>query len=63
MLKQLITEPAPAANARRSIPVRRKPPTRVAAYPRLNAIAIYADEPTRREIKEMIRGLDVPTPK
>ena len=40
-----------------------RPPPRIAPYPRLNAVAIYADEPTREEIKQMIVGLDVQAPK
>lgn len=62
VLTQLIAMPTPVAARGRSLP-QQKPPTRIAPYPRLNAVAIYADEPTRREIKEMILGLDVPAPK
>lgn len=60
VLIQLMT-PAPK-DPRRSSMVREKPPTRIAPYPRLNAVAIYADEPTREELKQMIAGLDVPVP-
>jgi type II secretory pathway component GspD/PulD (secretin) len=61
VLIQLIREPA-QKDPRRSMALREKPPTRIAPYPRLNAVAIYADEPTREEIKQMIKGLDIPSP-
>lgn len=61
VLKELIaTPPADAKDPRRPITTYEKLPPRVAAYPRLNAVVIYADEPTRDEIKQMIAGLDVP---
>jgi type II secretory pathway component GspD/PulD (secretin) len=59
VLMQLIGEPE-KKDPRRSMALREKAPTRVAPYPRLNAVAIYADEPTREEIKQMIKVLDVP---
>ena len=63
VLTQLMAMPVTKQPQRGSFALRQKPPARVAPYPRLNAVAIYADEPTRKELKQMIAGLDVPAPK